>query len=189
MVALIDLAGRQFHHWTVLRKLPEKDKWECRCKCGSVKAVHGGNLRTGKTKSCGCWDVTGENSQSRRHARERHGEFYVPRTSPWYGQASGIKARALENGIEFGFGSICECAFYLMKIAPPECPVFHVPFQRGTPGQFSPYAPSVDRKDNSKGYVRGNLQIISVKANTMKAHATQDELELFAEWVLAKVYE
>lgn len=189
MVSLIDLAGRQFDHWAVLEKLPDKDKWECRCKCGTVKAVFGTNLRSGKTKSCGCRDVTGENSQSRKHARERHGHFWVPRTNPWYGQAAGVKARALVTGLGFGFASICECAFYLMQIAPSECPVFHVPFQRGTPGQFSPYAPSVDRKNNSKGYVRGNLQIISLKANTMKAHATQEELERFAEWVMSKVYE
>lgn len=45
-------------------------------------------------------------------------------------------------------------------------------------------APSLDRIDPLKGYVKGNVQVISMKANTMKSSATQDELVRFAEAVL-----
>jgi len=45
-------------------------------------------------------------------------------------------------------------------------------------------APSLDRIDPMKGYVKGNVQVISMKANTMKNNATQDELVRFAEAVL-----
>ena len=48
-------------------------------------------------------------------------------------------------------------------------------------------APSLDRIDPLKGYVKGNIQVISTKANTMKNNATQDELVRFAEAVL-KMY-
>lgn len=50
---LIDLTGKKFGHWTVL-KYVGKRKWLCQCDCGTKKEVYGNNLLSGKTKSCGC---------------------------------------------------------------------------------------------------------------------------------------
>ena len=44
-------------------------------------------------------------------------------------------------------------------------------------------SPSIDRKDNTQGYVKGNVWIISRQANAMKSSATKDELIKFASWV------
>ena len=46
-------------------------------------------------------------------------------------------------------------------------------------------APSLDRIDSSKGYVKGNIRVISFKANRMKSNATEAELVAFARGVLA----
>lgn len=60
---------------------------------------------------------------------------------------------------------------------PEKCPALNVLFEFDTP-----YAPSIDRIDSSKGYTKDNIQIISRKANLMKSDATPEELKRFAEW-------
>lgn len=63
------------------------------------------------------------------------------------------------------------------------CPILMVPLVRGTR-----YTPTVDRIDPSKGYIRGNIQVISWLANRMKSDATKEELIAFAKGIL-KLYE
>lgn len=63
-------------------------------------------------------------------------------------------------------------------IVPELCPVLGVPMLYKTP-----YTATIDRIDSTKGYVKGNIQLMSWKANTMKSNATEEELQLFAAWV------
>lgn len=63
-------------------------------------------------------------------------------------------------------------------VIPTVCPVFKLPFNR-----FTDMSPSIDRVDNSRGYVKGNVQVISRKANSMKYTASGEELLQFADWV------
>lgn len=44
-------------------------------------------------------------------------------------------------------------------------------------------APSLDRLDPEAGYVRGNVRVISTRANTIKANAGASELRRVAEYV------
>ena len=48
--------GMEIGRWTLLYKLPsEKNKWCCRCQCGTERAVSEKNLRYGGSLSCGCY--------------------------------------------------------------------------------------------------------------------------------------
>ena len=81
------------------------------------------------------------------------------------------KKRALLKGIEF---NLTEEDIIIPEI----CPILEVPLVIGTAGKYE-YSPSIDRINNSKGYVKGNVMVISKKANSMKNSATPQELEVF----------
>lgn len=53
MTKRIDLTGQKFGMWTVLEYLGNL-YYLCRCDCGTTRKIYTGNLRNGKTKSCGC---------------------------------------------------------------------------------------------------------------------------------------
>ncbi len=65
---------------------------------------------------------------------------------------------------------------------PDRCPVFGTEFKRNTE-----HAMSLDRIDNSQGYVKGNVQVLSRRANAMKRDATNEELKQFADWIINNV--
>ena len=64
---------------------------------------------------------------------------------------------------------------------PDHCPVFGFKFvkgnTRGTKHGGNSKSPSVDRIIPSKGYVKGNVVVISLKANTIKETSSLKEME------------
>lgn len=84
--------------------------------------------------------------------------------------------RAKERGLDF---NIEESDIVIPKI----CPILEVPLEFGTKDNYN-YSPSLDRIDNTKGYIKGNIQVISKKANTMKNSATLQELQTFCKNIL-----
>lgn len=70
-------------------------------------------------------------------------------------------------------------------LIPEFCPALGIKLEGGK-GKIgpSPSAPTLDKIDPSLGYVKGNIQVISHKANAMKNNASYDELVKFANWIL-----
>lgn len=95
-------------------------------------------------------------------------ENFVARILPF------IRHRAKKGGVVFNI---------LAKDvhAPERCPVFGVVLLYGGPRNH-PCLPSLDRIDPKKGYVKGNVVVISNRANTIKNNATSSELQALATW-------
>jgi hypothetical protein len=68
---------------------------------------------------------------------------------------------------------------------PQICPVFGIVLNyKGTGGRgFFMDSPSIDRIDSSKGYIHGNVRVISWRANRLKADATLQELKMLVAYL------
>lgn len=67
-------------------------------------------------------------------------------------------------------------------VVPDKCPILGIPlkYNRGIKEDNS-Y--SLDRIDSSKGYIKGNIWVISLRANRIKNDSTPQELRLIADKV------
>lgn len=83
-----------------------------------------------------------------------------------------VKARSLKRGINFSI-TIEDI------VLPDNCPVFKVPFIYG----HNDWTYSLDRVDPTKGYVKGNIQVISNRANMLKNNASSYELRKVADFI------
>lgn len=64
-------------------------------------------------------------------------------------------------------------------IIPPKCPVFDIPLDSKNKLQ----APTLDRVINDSGYVKGNVRVISSKANRLKNNGTMDEFKKILKYM------
>lgn len=151
MPAKIDLTGKQFDRWTVVKqatqKLYGKPAWECLCTCGNTGIVAGSALRMGESRSCGCLmkEVAAENL---RAAATKHGMHNTPMYFRWL----GIKLRCYHPTHyaypRYGGRGITMCdewknsfkSFYAYIGDPPS------------------EAHSLDRIDNNGNYEPGNVR-------------------------------
>lgn len=61
-------------------------------------------------------------------------------------------------------------------IVPDACPVFGTPFTAPAGHAYKSTAPSLDRIHNHLGYVKGNVVVVSSRANSLKSNATIEEM-------------
>lgn len=127
-------------------------------------------------------------SHERKLACDRYNSnkpLILKKNKQWRDSESGVKHRMLHRSLqrskEKGYDNDISIDDIII---PEECPVFHVQFNSGSKAGGYWNSPSIDRKDSSKGYTKDNIQVISMRANTMKSDASVEELVKFAKWVL-----
>jgi hypothetical protein len=108
---------------------------------------------------------------SRERSRRRREDHY--NETLWF----SARQRARRDGVAF------EIAIEDI-IVPPCCPVLGIALQRSV-GCIADNSPSLDRIDPKRGYVLGNIAVISVRANRIKNDASPEELERVLAWMRA----
>lgn len=96
----LELIGKKFGRWTVIGKLKEKSArgdihWQCLCKCGVVKGVKAGSLRSGRSTSCGCYhkEITAKRiSESPIGLTHGHRSSLTPVYISWQGMRKRVKS-------------------------------------------------------------------------------------------------
>lgn len=80
----IDLTGHKYGRLTVINEAPtyymksgdSKVMWNCICDCGNTVAVSAGNLRSGTTNSCGCYQKEKAGSALSK-MRKKHNRYEI----------------------------------------------------------------------------------------------------------------
>lgn len=101
------------------------------------------------------------------------------RQEPWFEKCNIARDRSKKSGLEFDL-----TPEYIKSIWPADnkCPIFQVEFHKGE--RRSDWSASLDRINPNKGYVQGNVIIISDKANRIKSNATAQDIQTVADYFM-----
>jgi hypothetical protein len=100
----------------------------------------------------------------------------------WAVYATGAaKFRALQKGLPFDLDKD-----YILSICSDECPIFGTQFVFTGNKRTTPESASLDRLDPAKGYVKGNVVVMSLKANTIKNAFSSEDVAAVAAWMRQK---
>lgn len=159
-----DIIGQKFERLTIKRLLSRHPiVWECVCECGKIVPITGvGKLRSGNTKSCGCFNIDRMSILSRKRPYESVYNNLVK-------LCSRKPYRLLEISYEefVKFTTITECHYCGSTV--------HWTKYNANKNGFS-Y--NLDRKDNNKGYTKDNVVVCCSRCNFGKGRMFSYE-----EWV------
>lgn len=131
--------------------------WICVCACGNTTEASTGNLRSGNTSSCGCWQKERASESNSQHRLTRSPEFNV-----WAKMRQRCANPNSKDWVNYGGRGILVC---------PEWKDFSV-FLRDMGKRPSP-AHQIERRNNDQGYSLSNCYwatIIQQRNNMRNNH-------------------
>lgn len=146
MSARLQLEGQRFGRWTAVSMVGRQGSnalWLCRCECGSERLVSTLNLRSGRSRSCGCL-----RDEISAISHLKHGGSYSSEYQAWL----KAKRRCFDpkdiSYRNYGGRGIYMCdewcadfGSFVRDVGPKPSPVH-----------------SLDRIDNDRGYEPGNCR-------------------------------
>lgn len=104
----IDITGRRFGRWTVIKDSGQRKLsrvlWECRCGCGTVKLLSSNHLLRGNSLSCGC--IRNELTSARKY---KHGMSKDRLYRIWAGMISRCHTPSQSSFKNYGGRGISVC--------------------------------------------------------------------------------
>lgn len=172
-----DLTGRRFDRLLVLGRHGNDSKsgdrlWTCKCDCGETTIKRSSTLKRGRGKSCGC--LRRELAAARFYSYHEGKGWRRTRETVLLADA---KRRAKDAGLPFNLdiGDV---------FVPAICPALGIPLSWDA-GPRGDGLPSIDRIKPDLGYIKGNVAIISYRANRLKNNATLAEIEGIVRYMKA----
>ncbi len=181
--AVIDLTGQRFGRLVVECRDGHKGKriqWRCRCDCGAPKGAIRDHLISGRVKSCGCL----RSEVSRRSTTKLLAEGRMPKPfqyddpeQPVNKVISNYELNAKSRGLGFLLTD-SECRELFAS------PCFYCGAEKSNKGRKGYRYNGIDRLDNLRGYVAGNVVASCKLCNRAKGTTSE---EGFKEWIV-RVY-
>lgn len=166
---LVDLTGRIFNKWTVIKRAAN-DKWNmtkylCRCECGTEKEIYAKHLNSGDSNGCHkCSIEKGEKHRQWNGCGDISGS--------WWATHIGACDRQRRNGNITPVKITKEYAWDLFQKQNKKCSLSGLELIISNDNKLN--TASLDRIDSSKGYVEGNIQWVHKHINIMKNIYTQE---------------
>lgn len=169
-----DMIGNKYNMLKILSIYRVKEKgrkskiWaKCLCECGKEKDILAVSIKAKRTGSCGCdksryIKMRGKNSSLYKGYEDISGKLW-----------GAIKARAKHRKHDLNVDIKYAWDLYLQQ--DKKCALSRIPISFGIANKVISYTTaSLDRIDNSKGYVKGNIQWVHKSVNIMKNILPED---------------
>lgn len=157
-----DLTGMKFNRLTVLRLLERTPRrryvWLCKCDCGNDVKVTSEHLKSGHTKSCGCW-----NRERISKVNFKNGLYGTKLYYAWYNMCNRCNRKNNCGYSDYGGRGIKVCNEWLGESG-------FVNFANWALSNGYEEGLTLDRIDNDKGYIPQNCRWVDrfVQANNKR---------------------
>ncbi len=163
-----ELIDKKYHMLTVksIYKKGRRVFAKCVCDCGNEKDNRADDIKSGRAVSCGChsknrWNMVGSKNPYFKGIGELRQTKY-----------SEIKRQALKRSKEFNVS--IEYLWELYEKQDRKCVLTGLFIVFGRNGHCNETSASLDRIDNNKGYIKGNVRWVLKDINMIRGNYNTD---------------